>query len=89
MITCELTIENKLGLHARAASKFVAEAQKFAAEVTVDRGGKAINGKSIMAVMLLAASKGTVIKVSADGADEREAMDAIATLLADKFGEGQ
>ena len=89
MITRELTIENRLGLHARAASRFVAEAQKFAAEVTVDHGAKTINGKSIMAVMLLAASQGTVISVSANGADEVDAMNAIAALLADKFGEGE
>ena len=56
MISRNLTIVNKLGLHARAASKFVAEAQKFGSEITVDHGGKTLDGKSIMAIMLLAAS---------------------------------
>ena len=89
MISRDLTISNKLGLHARAASKFVAEAQKFAAEITVDNKGKAVNGKSIMSVMLLAAKQGTVLAISADGADESEALDAIEELLDDKFGEGE
>ena len=89
MISRELTIVNKLGLHARAASKFVAEAQKFVSEITVAHGGKTRNGKSIMAIMLLAANQGTVLTINAKGSDETNALDAIETLLADKFGEGE
>ena len=89
MISRKLTIVNKLGLHARAASKFVAEAQKFVSEITVDHGGKTLNGKSIMAIMLLAANQGTVLTINAKGNDETKALDAIEALLADKFGEGE
>ena len=89
MISRKLTIVNKLGLHARAASKFVAEAQKFVSVITVDHGGKTLNGKSIMAIMLLAANQGTVLTINAKGSDETEALDAIDALLADRFGEGE
>ena len=91
-----LLIVNRLGLHARAAAKFVERAQAFeanirlgtcppdAAELNPDRW---VDGKSIMSVMLLAASKGTAIQLSAEGNDEQAALDAISELIADRFGE--
>ncbi len=87
MIVRDLTIQNRLGLHARAAARFVSEAQKFGSEVKVTRADTTANGKSIMSMMLLAASINTVIRVSAEGDDEVEALNAIEQLLADKFGE--
>lgn len=83
------TIINKLGLHARAAAKFVTTASAFNAEIMVHRNGREVNGKSIMGVMMLAAAKGTEITVHADGDDADEALQAIGSLIADYFGEGQ
>ncbi|MDX1574296.1 MAG: HPr family phosphocarrier protein [Methylophaga sp.] len=83
------TIINKLGLHARAAAKFVTTASTFNADITVRRDGREVNGKSIMGVMMLAAAKGTNITVSADGDDADAALQAIGELIADYFGEGQ
>ncbi len=79
---------NRLGLHARAASKFVKLASTFQSEIGVKRGEREANGKSIMGLMMLAASCGTTIEVSASGPDEREALAAIADLLARRFDEG-
>ncbi len=83
------TIINKLGLHARAAAKFVTTASTFNADISVRRDGREVNGKSIMGVMMLAAAKGTDITVSADGDDADAALQAIGELIADYFGEGQ
>ncbi len=83
------TIINKLGLHARAAAKFVTTASTFNADISVRRDGREVNGKSIMGVMMLAAAKGTDITVSADGDDADAALKAIGELIADYFGEGQ
>ncbi|ADC63759.1 HPr family phosphocarrier protein [Allochromatium vinosum] len=87
MIRQELEIRNKLGLHARAAAKLVQCANRFESEVTVERRGQSVNGKSIMGVMMLAASQGTTVVVEATGADEQEAMTAIEQLILDRFGE--
>ncbi|BCU07933.1 HPr family phosphocarrier protein [Allochromatium tepidum] len=87
MIRQELEIRNKLGLHARAAAKLVQCANRFESEVRVERRGQSVNGKSIMGVMMLAASQGTTIAVEAAGADEQEAMAAIEQLILDRFGE--
>ena len=84
-----VTIVNKLGLHARAASKFVNLAKRFAAKVEVVIPVKTVDGKSIMSIMLLAASQGTQIVLRTDGEDEVEAMQAIDALIADRFGEGE
>ena len=89
METRELEIVNKLGLHARAATKFVTLASRFQCDIQVERIGRAVNGKSIMGIMMLAAAKGTTITVSADGGDEQEALDALAALVADRFEEGE
>jgi phosphocarrier protein len=89
MIRKELDIVNRLGLHARAAAKFVNRAGEFQSLVQVERNGRRVNGKSIMGVMMLAASCGTSIVVEVDGPDEDAAMAALAALVADRFGEGE
>ena len=83
----EIVIINKLGLHARAAAKFVTLAAGFNADIRILRGGREVNGKSIMGVMMLAAARGATLIVEADGADEDEAADAIVALIASGFGE--
>ena len=83
------TIINKLGLHARAAAKFVTTASEFNSDITVIRSERTVNGKSIMGVMMLAAAKGTDITVSAEGDDAEAALTAIGDLINDYFGEGE
>jgi len=83
------TIINRLGLHARAAAKFVTTASEFNADIHVSRDNRQVNGKSIMGVMMLAAAKGTEIQVIAEGDDAVPALQAIGNLIADYFGEGQ
>lgn len=87
MIRQELPIVNKLGLHARAAAKFVRCASAFGSTIQVERNGSRVNGKSIMGVMMLAASQGTTITVEVEGEDEADAFAALATLVADRFEE--
>jgi phosphocarrier protein len=87
MIRRDLEIKNKLGLHARAAAKFVRCAGHFKSAVKIVRGEMRVDGKSIMGVLLLAAPRGTVLEVIVDGADEDAAIDALAELVDDKFGE--
>jgi len=87
MIEGQVTICNKLGLHARAAAKFVATASEFESELEIEKDGKRVNGKSIMGVMMLAASKGTDIKLLIEGTDAQLAMDKIKQLVLDRFGE--
>lgn len=89
MLKQEVEIINKLGLHARASSKFVQTASGFASEVFVSRNGKRVNGKSIMGLMMLAAAKGCTVTLETDGADESAAMNALTALIADYFGEGE
>ncbi|MBX9646403.1 MAG: HPr family phosphocarrier protein [Xanthobacteraceae bacterium] len=83
----ELPILNKRGLHARASAKFVQTAERFKADITVTRNGESVGGTSIMGLMMLSAGIGTSIVVSATGPEAQEALDAIAKLVADKFGE--
>jgi phosphocarrier protein len=83
------TIINKLGLHARAAAKFVTTASAFDADIKVSRDGRTVNGKSIMGVMMLAAAKGSQITVNAIGNEADEALQAIESLINDYFGEGE
>ena len=78
---------NRLGLHARAAARFVHTANRFRARITVARDGRTMDGKSILGILLLAASPGTSIVVSADGDDEVLALDALADLVSGRFGE--
>jgi phosphocarrier protein len=89
MKTIRVTIPNKLGLHARAAAKLVKLASRFSAEVFLEKDDNRINGKSIMGVMMLAASKGSLITLITDGRDEEEALLALSRLISDGFGEEQ
>lgn len=89
MIEKEVTIINRLGLHARAAAKFVQTASRFEAEITISNKGKSVNGKSIMGVMMLAAGKGSSLLINCDGEDENEAITALEELIQDYFGEGE
>ena len=89
MASSELTIVNKLGLHARASAKLTQVANGFKSEVWLSRNGRRVNAKSIMGVMMLAAGKGASITVEAEGADADAALRAIRQLIADKFGEGE
>jgi phosphocarrier protein HPr len=85
----KLMIQNELGLHARAATKLVQLATKYPCEITVTKDGHEVNGKSIMGVLMLVASKGTTVVVKAKGDKAQEAVDAIGRLIDDKFGEGK
>jgi phosphocarrier protein HPr len=85
----EIEIVNKLGLHARASAKLTQLAARYQCDVSLARNGRKVNAKSIMGVMMLAAGKGSRIMLETDGPDETEAMDAIAVLIGDCFGEGQ
>ena len=83
----EILIINKRGLHARASARFVQTVETFDAEIHVSKDGMTVGGTSIMGLMMLAASPGTTILVTASGAQAREALDTIEALIADKFGE--
>jgi phosphocarrier protein len=85
----EVTIVNKLGLHARAAAKLVTVASGFGAEIKLRRGEREVNGKSIMGVMMLAASQGTQIELQAEGDDAGPALDALERLIGERFGEAE
>jgi phosphocarrier protein len=87
--SAELTIANKLGLHARAAAKLTQIASSFQSEVWLTRNDRRVNAKSIMGVMMLAAGKGASVTVEADGVDADEAVAAIRELVAGRFGEGE
>ena len=89
MLERDIEIVNKLGLHARASAKLTQTAARFQSEVWLARSGRRVNGKSIMGVMMLAAPKGTSLKLEIDGPDEAEAMSALVDLVTDKFGEGE
>jgi phosphocarrier protein len=83
------TINNKLGLHARASAKLTKLAGSFPCQVWLSKGERRVNGKSIMGVMMLAAGLGSEVELETDGEQEAEAMQALMTLFADKFGEGE
>ena len=87
MITRDIEIKNKLGLHARAAAKLVHTAARFKSDIKVRKGDEEVDGKSILGILLLAAGRGSVVTIRADGEDEREALDAIEKLINDKFDE--
>ena len=89
MAETNIIIVNKLGLHARAAAKFVTLASGFDSEIELARNGNAVNGKSIMGVMMLAASQGTELTLRATGSDEGDAIEKISELIADRFGEDE
>jgi len=83
----ELLIENKLGLHARAAAQIVKTASAYASKITMSKDGLEVDGKSIMGIMMLAAAKGSTVLLHAQGEDEDRALDGMAKLFQDKFGE--
>ncbi len=85
----EVTIINKLGLHARAAAKFVTLASRFEADIRLLRDKREVNGKSIMGVMMLAAAKGTRLEIQACGADAAQALDSLEQLIFQRFGEDE
>ena len=87
MLQRSVTIINKLGLHARAAAKFVTVASSFSSEIDISKDGQKVNGKSIMGVMMLAASRGTELIIMVNGNDETEAADSLESLVAERFGE--
>ncbi len=89
MISTNITIINKLGLHARAASKFVTTANQFGSEVFLDKAGQKVNAKSIMGVMMLAASKGTELILEVSGDDEENCSVAIIALINNRFDEAE
>ena len=84
-----VTIINKLGLHARAAAKLVQTASSFNSEINVSHNGRKVSGKSIMGIMMLAASKGTTIDITTAGDDEVEAMEELEKLILGRFGEDE
>ena len=89
MIKHEIEIINKLGLHARASTKLTQVASQYVSEIWIERNTRRVNAKSIMGVMMLAASKGSRLILEANGADEAEAIQALVTLINAKFGEGE
>jgi len=89
MISRNITIINRLGLHARAATRLVNCASDYAAEIIVKKGARSVNGKSIMGVLTLAAATGTDLTIEADGADEKQALDAVIKLISSRFGEDE
>ncbi len=89
MVRQEVEIVNKLGLHARASTKLTQVASQFASDIWIERNNRRVNAKSIMGVMMLAASKGSKIVLESNGADEQAAIEALAALIAGKFGEGE
>ncbi len=89
MAQAEAQIINKLGLHARASAKLTKVASGYACEVWLSRNGRRVNAKSIMGVMMLAAGKGSTIQIETTGEDEEAALQAILSLIAERFGEGE
>ncbi|HTL26367.1 MAG TPA: HPr family phosphocarrier protein [Burkholderiales bacterium] len=89
MPSADATIVNKLGLHARASAKLTQVASSYECEIWLSRSGRRVNAKSIMGVMMLAAAKGAVVRVEAEGADADAALGALLQLIQEKFGEGE
>lgn len=87
MTSRQVIIRNQLGLHARAAARFVHLATRYASQIRVARDGRSMDGKSIMGILLLSAAWGTSITISADGPDETDAVEALAALVTSGFGE--
>jgi len=89
MLRKNIEIINKLGMHARAAAKFVTLAQTFKSEIKVSRNDREVNGKSIMGMMMLAAAKGTTIEIIIDGEDEQQAIELLCGLINNLFDENE
>ena len=84
-----IVIINKLGLHARAAGKLIETTTRFSCDITIEKDGRNVDGKSIMAMMMLAAGKGTEISIKTNGDDEKDAIEAIIELINNRFGEDE
>jgi phosphocarrier protein HPr len=89
VIETQVTIINKLGLHARAAAKFVSCTSAYSSSIEAGKEGKMVDAKSIMSVMMLAAGKGTVLDIRVEGADEEAALEALVTLIGNRFDEAE
>jgi phosphocarrier protein len=89
MLQRDITIINKLGLHARASAKLTQLASQFQCQIKMSRNGRQVDAKSIMGVMMLAAGIGTSVVLETDGPDEQQAMDALSELINNRFGEGE
>ncbi|CAM8274602.1 FruB Phosphotransferase system, HPr-related proteins [Candidatus Methylopumilus universalis] len=89
MLTLSIKIINKLGLHARASAKLTQIANQFDSDIWIEKNDKKVNAKSIMGVMMLAASQGSNVIITTEGPDEKEALNSIVTLINDFFGEGE
>ena len=89
MLRLQVEIVNRLGLHARASARLTQLAGSFESDVWMTRDGRRVNAKSIMGVMMLAAAKGSSVELETEGPDEQAAMDALVSLIEDKFGEGE
>ena len=89
MVESEVKIVNRLGLHARAASKLVHLASGFGADIRILSSGEDVDAKSMLGVLLLAAAQGTQVLIRCEGRDENEALIALVGLIADRFGEGE
>jgi phosphocarrier protein len=89
VIETQITIVNKLGLHARAAAKFVGCTSSFSSSIQTGKDGSLVDGKSIMSIMMLAAGKGTVLDLHIVGTDEEAALEALTTLIANRFDEAE
>ena len=89
MIKKEFTIRNSLGLHARPSAQLTQVAGRYSSEIFIAKGGRRVNAKSIMGVMMLAAGPGSIVTVDIDGSDEQQAMDAIGVLIDSQFGENR
>ncbi len=89
MIQSRILISNKLGLHARASAKLTKLAGGFKSEIFLSRNGRRVNAKSIMGVMMLAAGLGSEVEIEVEGVDEQAALDALRSLIENKFGEGE
>ena len=89
MLTASIKIINKLGLHARASAKLTQVANQFQSDIWIEKSNKKVNAKSIMGVMMLAASQGSEVIITTEGSDEKEALNSIVDLINDYFGEGE
>jgi len=89
MLTASIKITNKLGLHARASAKLTQVANQFQSDIWIEKSNKKVNAKSIMGVMMLAASQGSEVIITTEGSDEKEAFNSIVNLINDYFGEGE
>ena len=87
MFSKEVTVNNQVGLHARPATFFIQKANEFRSTITVEKENRKVNAKSLLGVLSLGITKGTVINISAEGSDEEEAVNALCTLVASNFGE--